>query len=613
MTNSTPDSPRDRYFEVIDRLVETTLQGKIRSKEQVYQRLVREIRSGTGEIFERCLAERVASTEAELATKIKASRILKALQTIEGQWQRWQQENQENAAIATATQKILAAEPDDRLTAMLQVLDPNQDRPPGPEQIRQLAKSLDGEAQTRDDRQLRELSRGLTQGLDAFAGMEGDALGWMYDSAGRSLGFGGAATAREPWATWHKKASSYFPQQLFEALAGDRGLESLPIGDLGTDAWLELVLLLQGLQRALVTWFDKQPYDVKMGKRLSLSTYLIFASIWGRLSEAFESAGRSLLGQGCFQMMLQILRRFAQRDDFPLYGGVFASFSGDRLENTWEYLALPLRQVDGTQEKARVLTLLGYSQKALGNDDRARTFHEEALEISRQAEDRPCEIASLNHLSRIGAGRKEYREAVGYAQRALILARQVGDRAGEANALANFGYSEVLSAHQLEQMEPEVYERAIEYLQQGLELSVRLGDRQSQALCLNSLGIACTILSRFSEAIGHLQGGIDAAGQSGDLYLRGLNFAYLGEAYYGLENLENAIVSGCLGMYLLAQINSAEWRQSAGLLTIARGQIGAERFESFLSKARSKIVPEIGVDGFDYLGELLQQYQGETE
>ena len=609
MTNSNPDSPRDRYFEVIDRLVETTLQGKIRSKEQVYQRLVREIRAGTGEIFERCLAERTASTEAQLATKIKASRILKALQTIEGQWQRWQQENQDNAAISTATGQILQAEPDDRPQMMLQILDPNQEQPLNSEQIRQLARSLQAEAQTRGDRQLQELSRGLTQGLEAFARMEGDAISWIYNNAGASLGFGGAATAREPWATWSKKVSSYFPQQLFANLAGDRALEDgVPYSDVSVEAWLELVLLLKGLQRTLVAWFDKQPYDVKMGKRLSLSTYLIFAGIWGRLSEGFEAVGRSSLGRGCFQMMLQILRRFAQRDDFPLYGGVFASFAGDRLENTWEYLALPLRQVEGTQEKARVLTLLGYSQKALGNYDRATTFHREALEIARTAEDRPCEIASLNHLSRICAAQKEYREAVGYAQRALILARQVGDRIGMANALANLGYSEVFSAHQLEQMEPEVYERAIEYLQQGLELSQKLQDRQSQALCSNSLGIACVILSRFSEAIEHLNRGLEAAQLSGDFYLRGLNFAYLAEAYYGLQNLEKAIATGCLGMYLLEQIDSAQWRQSAGLLTILRGQIGDDRFQDFLGQARSSLVAEIGVDGFDYLHELLAKY-----
>ncbi|MBE9040591.1 tetratricopeptide repeat protein [Oscillatoriales cyanobacterium LEGE 11467] len=612
MTNSTPDSPRDRYFDVIDRLVETTLQGKIRSKEQVYQRLVREIRSGTGEIFERCLADRIASTEAQLDTKIKASRILKALQTIETQWQRWQQENQDNAAISTATVQILNAEPDDRLTAILQVLDPNQARALNSEQIRQLARSLQAQAQTRNDRQLGQLARGLTQGLDAFAGIEGDLISWIYKGAGASLGFGGAAAAREPWATWAKKVSSYFPQQLFASLARDRGLEDGAIyGDVSVEAWLELVLLLKGLQRGLVAWFDKQPYDVKMGKQLSLSTYLIFAGIWGRLSEAFEAAG-SPLGGGCFQMMLQILRTFAQRDDFPLYGGVFASFSGDRLENTWEYLALPLRQVEGTQEKARVLTLLGYSQKALGNYDRAAAFHREALEISRTADDRPCEIASLNHLSRIYAAQKEYREAIGYAQRALILARQVGDRAGEANALANFGYSEVFSAHQLEQMEPQVYERAIEYLQQGLELSQRLQDSQSKALCSNSLGIACVILSRFSTAIEHLLQGLEAARHSGDLYLRGLNFAYLAEAYYGLQNIEKAIAFGCLGMYLLEQIDSVEWRQSAGLLSIVRGQIGDDKFQDFLGRARAKIIPEIGVDGFDYLDELLTKYQNET-
>ncbi len=86
------DSPSlgDRYGELIDRIVDTTLKGKIRSKVQVYKMLVKNIEPGTGEIFERTLQGKITATEAELETKIKASRILRELQTIEGEWERWQ-------------------------------------------------------------------------------------------------------------------------------------------------------------------------------------------------------------------------------------------------------------------------------------------------------------------------------------------------------------------------------------------------------------------------------------------------------------------------------------------------------------------------------------------
>ena len=123
---------------------------------------------------------------------------------------------------------------------------------------------------------------------------------------------------------------------------------------------------------------------------------------------------------------------------------------------------------------------------ALGQYQRANQFHEQALEIARNAGDLPCEIANLNHLSRTCVSQKIYAEAINYSQRALILSRQAGDRLGEANALVNLGYSEVFQATLLEQIEPETYETAIRYLQQGLKLSEQLGEIQSQALCFSN-------------------------------------------------------------------------------------------------------------------------------
>ena len=92
------------------------------------------------------------------------------------------------------------------------------------------------------------------------------------------------------------------------------------------------------------------------------------------------------------------------------------------------------KQIEGTEDKARILTLLGYSQRTVGAYDKAIAFHQEALEIAIAANDYSCEVANLNHLSRTNVNLKNYSEAINYSQRALIGARQVGDKLGEANA-----------------------------------------------------------------------------------------------------------------------------------------------------------------------------------
>jgi len=609
------DSPLpERYFGFIDEIVQMTLQGKIRSKEQVYQMLLQGVLPGTGEIFERCLGDRLLTTQEQAnqgdeLKQAKAGRSLRALQTIQSEWQRAQVQNRTSEVIAAAVRTVTTAEPLERLSALLRVLDPNQTDPLTAQQLKQLAKALQGT----EEQELRQLSAGITTGLASWQRLEPHLVSWIY-SQGQELGFAGIPGQHGPWRVWAAQMEQPLPKALFQTLALNQPVEQAIAHQPGIDLqpWVELAVVLQYLQRGLVSWFDKMVYDAKVGAKLSISTFLAFAIIWSQLAQGWRQHpslnpnSQERFARGCWQITQQILRAFAQREYFPLYGGVFASFTGDYLRDTLNYLDEPLQQLKGTQEKARILTLLGYSLRAQGQLRQAAAVHQQALEVARAAEDVCCEIANLNHLSRTCVAQKNYTEAIGYSQRALILSRQSGERLGEANALTNLGYSEVFSAR--EAGEP-ADEMAIQYLQQGLKLAQQLGDGQSQALCHSSLGIAQVILAQPQDAIAHLESGWQAAQFSGDLYLQGLNLAYLAEAHYTLQNLQAAVYTGCLGMYLLEQIAASEWRQPAGLLTILQGQLQQEGFQALLRQVRSQIIPLIGVDGYDYLPQLLEQYQ----
>jgi tetratricopeptide (TPR) repeat protein len=411
-------------------------------------------------------------------------------------------------------------------------------------------------------------------------------------------------------AAWALKAPLL--QSLFQGLALNQPIaDSLSGSDHSLQNWVDLALTLQLTQRGLVTWFEQQPYDSKWGTQQTIATFLSFAVLWGQLSAGIGQAvslnthNREPLSQGCFQMALQTLRAFTQRPYFPLYGGVFALLSGRHLQDALTYLDEPLQQAEGTQEKARMLTLLGYSQRAMGQIERSLEFHQQALEIAQTAADTPCEIANLNHISRTYLSQKLYANAISYAQRALILARQRGDRLGEANALTNLGYAQILTAQQIERLVPDASEAAIGYLKEGLRLSEQLGDRQSQSLCCNSLGIAYGLLEQHEEAISYLQQGLQAAQRSGDLYLQGLNWSYLAESYYRLGDFPQAISAGLLSLYGLEQIQAAEQSQPMGLLRVMKGRMGIEAFEAALRQCRTGLLPFIGVDGFDHAVHLL--------
>lgn len=593
----------ERYLVLIDSIVEQTLKGNIRSKEQVRSQLDSAVEVGTGEIFERSLDTRIAETEDQLDGSLKAPRILRALKTIEGEWQKGQKDRQAADGIAIAANQLRQAEASERPEIFLSVIDPNQPNNLNRKQLKQLANGL-------VEDEIAPWRQGILSGLANYERLEPELVSWLYTSTGQPIGFGERAQSG-PWAIW-QKTSSGLPKLLFTTLAQGEPVDAITRTAVDVASWVELAVTLHFLQRGLIIWFDKQPYSAKAGKQLSYSTSLIFAAIWGRLSQGFVGAGNSsyrALGDGCFQLMLQILRTFSQRDDFPLYGGVFASFSGDYLQDTLDYFSEPLTQVEGTQEKARILTLLGYSRQTLGQAAEAKTFYEQALEIAQSAGDLACETANLCHLARNAVLEKDYEQGVATSQRALILARQRGDKIGTANALTNLGYAQVLQARANDVGDTAVYDSAIAYLNQGLELAVKQSDFQSQALAYNSLGIGYVMCDRPQDGLNVLTKGAEAVKGSGNIYLQGLYTLYTAEAHHALKHTDEAIFYSVLAMHLLNSVGSEDWRQAAGLASILQGQLGEVSFQQTLEKYRRQLTPIMSMEGYEDLTVLLKKYR----
>lgn len=127
-----PPSDRDRYQTFVEQIIASILKGQIASKALIYQRLVDELQPGTGEIFERCLMEKITSleslvkTESDELKQAKATRQLRAIKMLQQAWEEWQKNHQAESSCAVAVRQILEAEATQRLSVLLQVLDPNQ-------------------------------------------------------------------------------------------------------------------------------------------------------------------------------------------------------------------------------------------------------------------------------------------------------------------------------------------------------------------------------------------------------------------------------------------------------------------------------------------------------
>jgi tetratricopeptide (TPR) repeat protein len=469
-----------------------------------------------------------------------------------------------------------------------------------------------------DDREafvLRQFAIGLTRGLASFAELEGSLVSWLYQPQ-QQVGFE-RSRGNNPWQTWAKHIASPLPRDLFAGQANNQSASAIAMAQRSIDisAWVELLILFRYLQNGLVQWFDQQTYDFQAGMHMAGVTFVAFAMIWGELSSGFQNSQqltvteRQSLAKICFRVSLQTLRSFAQRENFPLYGGVFASFSGQSFRETINYLDQPLKESENTQEKARILTVLGYSQAWMGLTQPAIALHQEALTLAREVGDQRCEVANLNHLSRLSLIQKDFQNSEGQAQRALIVARQNGDRQGEANALANLGYSEVMIARQQEVITPEELEIPISHLDRGQKLSEKLNDLRNQALCWVGIGVAYVAIEQPSQAQIALEKALVTTQQISDRDLQAISHAYLGEAFYQMQQLESASYHTCLGMYLLEQRQNKMWQQSAALTVILQGKLGSDIFANLLQQLRSQIIAVIGVDGFDHLPHLIKRYQ----
>jgi len=630
---SKPLTTFERYAIFVDRLIINIENGKLLSKEHVYRILSESLESGTGEIFERALEEQANLLQANFAAQTdevkqaKANQKLRAMKILKDAWEQWQQNHQLQDTCARGLQTILNAEPQERLATLIQVLDPNHTPVFERQHIQLLTQLLQKSADTlTEDSEaftLRQFAIGLTRGLADFDLLEGSLVSWLYEPQ-RQVGFE-RSKVTGPWHSWAQQIASPLPRDLFASQANNQSAAAIAQAQRSIDlsAWVELSILLRYLQNGLVRWFDQQPYDAKAGLHMTGVTFVAFAMIWGELSSGFQNAqqlserDRHSLAQICFRISLQTLRTFAQRENFPLYGGVFASFSGESFRETISYLDQPLKEAENTQEKARILTVLGYSKSWMGLHQEAIDLHAEAGKLANEVGDRRCEIANLNHISRINIMPTDFSTSESYAQRALILARQHGDRQGEANALANLGYSEVMIARQQESITPEELETAIAHLERGQKLSEKLNDLQNQALCWVGLGTAYIAIEQPSQAQIALEKGLALTQQIGDRDLQALSHAYLGETFYQLNQLELAVYHACLGMYLLEQRlekeHSKRWKHSAALVVILQGKLGAESFSNLLQQQRSPLIAQIGVDGFDHLPSLIDRYrQGES-
>jgi len=169
----------------------------------------------------------------------------------------------------------------------------------------------------------------------------------------------------------------------------------------------------------------------------------------------------------------------------------------------------------------------------------ARKYWTEVLEIAKRLGDRRGESQALGNVGLTYEGLGKHRHAIKYYEQALAIDCQMGDRRGESQDLTNLGNA---CLHLRE------YSRAIEYQERQLSITRDLGDLRGTANALAGLGFAHFSLAGYRRAIEYYEQWLAIAREIGDRQGEGNALGSLGLAHFSLAEYNRAL--GCYNQWL---------------------------------------------------------------
>ncbi|AGY60362.1 tetratricopeptide repeat protein [Gloeobacter kilaueensis] len=519
--------------------------------------------------FEIFLERLVATTPSESS----AARTLRLIARV---WRELQSANERELQLRQFIRELASAGTEEWPALLVNGMDPNGRLALSDDEWQKVAALLE----KREGLPV-ELAVSLRQSLAVYLRIEANLLDWLY-TGNSTLGF----TRTGPWGSWAALLPVGTARTLLEALdRGESARDFLAAESLDALGWIELTVLLRRIERHLVRSFEQRYPNLPATSRVAVlaSTFLTFAIFWADFAQALVR--QSALSEASFQNALQILRAFASQPYFPLYGGLLAIFDGPYLRAALTYMGEPLRLGSTPIEKAKLLNLLGYTARLLGDYPRSLALHREALEALEGESDPRVRVANLINQGSTQLRLREFAAASELFERALVYARQVGDRTGQAHALANLGNAYSLALQFEEVLDPERYELAAAYLQQGLEASRQAKERPAEMVALTGLGALQLFLNRAEEALPLLEQSLQLASGLGDLWWEGTARAALAEALVNLDRPLLAVGQAAIAMLTLDRVGSIDWRQPASLLVVLRTRLGDD-FNQALQAAK---------------------------
>lgn len=251
------------------------------------------------------------------------------------------------------------------------------------------------------------------------------------------------------------------------------------------------------------------------------------------------------------------------------------------------------------RQRFEILAARERAYDAMGWREEQRSDVQEMTALAQELEHQGWLADCFTRQSWLAVSTGDYPQAKEAAEQALALKREIGDQAGQRDALRHIGIVHSVIGE---------YEKALSRYREALAIDRNIGDRRGEGEDLGNIGLMLYTLGRYSESTGRLLEALQLDRESGNRLAEGRELANLGLVYTELGDYPRALEYTEKGLDIRretgARMGEAYSSGSLGVIhfTLGNYEEALERYQEALA-----IFREIG----DRRGETISlQYVG---
>jgi len=188
--------------------------------------------------------------------------------------------------------------------------------------------------------------------------------------------------------------------------------------------------------------------------------------------------------------------------------------------------------LNSIQAHSTVLGNLGSVYRNLGDIRKAIEYYEKALQIAKEIGDRKSESMWIGYIGGVYFDLDDAKKAIEYNKKALKIAQEVGDRKNECEWFENIG-----SAYHVQGD----VRKALKYYEKALKIAQEIGERREECTLLANLGSAYNDMGDARKAIDYYEKALKIAQEIGERLIESQSLGDLGLTYSNLGDVKSAI------------------------------------------------------------------------